>query len=331
MKKVGELPWELRSYNTCEHHDRMFNFVPNGQRKLVVSEVFLGEEVEVKEVNTGLNCKCSNSHFFTCCPFGDKILVMAGEKNAADFFCALVGVDPGELTGESIHIEEKKVTGWDEYKNLPFLVQLSESKVWASFSWSDEIWVGELKRDELVMTKHPDHLPIGGGFGAAPLSLPDGRLVAAGGYPSSTSISLITLGEHFFFEKIGDMPGEGRDSVSTILIKERFVVGFGGWNDVDIDDMWIFDLRTRRASPVMKQGEWHPGTLWPVLVAQDKEIFVLGGTETWSAHCLSFSALSHLIQYGGVRCAFRSCLGLPFRPDRVFERNAIIDYAPNYL
>jgi len=331
MKKVRELRWGLLSYNTCEHRDRVFNFGPDSQGKLVVRELFLGEEVEVKEVNTGVDCKCRYTRFFSCCPFGNKVLVMAGEQGAADFFCAFVRIDPGELTKESIHIEKKKVIGWEKYETVPFLVQIAENKVWASFFNSDRIWIGELKGNELVMTKHQDHLPTTDGLGAPPLPLPDGKFLAVGEWPSSTDITIITPGEHFSFRKIGDIPGEERYCVSTTLIKERFLVGFGGWKGKLVDAMWIFDLETHKVSAVKREGEWHPGGRWPALVVRDKELYVIGGFNTIAAHSLSFAALVRLIQNDRVRCAFCTCLGFPFRPVKGFKRSAFRHYSPPSL
>jgi len=82
---------------------------------------------------------------------------------------------------------------------------------------------------------------------------------------------------------------------------------------------------------VKKEGEWHPGGPWPVLVARDKDLYLIGGTETLSAYRLSFSALSRLIEHGGVRCAFCTCLGFPFWPDGVFEGGALKNSSPPSL
>jgi len=328
MKKAGEVLWDLRSYHACEHQGRVFNFTPDDQGKFWVSELILTEEVEVKEVNTRVDCKCNEEYLSSCCSCGSKILVTAGKENATDFFCALVSIDPGELTRDPIHIEEKKVIGWEKYKSAPFLAQISENKMWASFHNSNEIWIGELKGDELVMTKHLDHLPMEYGFGAVPLPLPDGRLLVAGGWPSSTDITLITPGEHFSFEKIGDMPRTGGYGVSTILVKEKFVVGFGGWNHNNVADMWIFDTRTHRGSTVKRKRKWHPGGPWLVLVVRDKDLYVIGGLLTSSAHCISFATLSRLIERGRIRSAFCSCLGFPFQPGKRFKRHTLSHCIP---
>jgi len=291
----------------------VFNFAVDGPGKLVVSEIFLGEKVRTSRVATERNCKCSKCYHTSCCPLGDKILVMAGERNATDFFCALVSIDPGELNGKSIHLEEKRVIGWESYRCGPFLVQISENKVWASFYYSDEMWIGELKGDEVIMAKHQDKLPMAKGFGAPPLRLPDGRLLIAGECPICTDIILITQGEHFSFEKIGDVPGEGGYGASTILIKERFVVGFGGRNRKPIDDMWIFDLQTKEASPVTKGGKWHPATPWPFLAVKEGILYIVGGNNNTAAHSTTLQHLSELIQDLDFQPVFQAALGLELR------------------
>jgi len=312
MEKVRWLRWHIWSFNTCEHQGRVFNFAVDYQGEVVVGELFLGEEVEVKKVNMGVDCK-RRSNDLACCPLGDKILVMAGERDATDFFCALVSIDPGELTQESIQIEEKRVSGWKKYGLGPHLAQIAENKVWASFLNSNEIWIGELKGDELAMKKHPDHLPMARGFGAPPLRLPDGKFLAAGGLPSSTEITIITPGEHFSFEKIGDMPGEGRCFVPTILIEERFVVGFGGQDYNDADEIWIFDLQTHKISSVPKGGKWHPATSWPFLAIKDGILYMVSGDYSIAIHSITIQHLSELIQDLDLQPVFQAALGLELR------------------
>jgi len=121
MKKVGELAHGVRSYNTCDCQGRVFNFTAN-QGKLWVSELFLGDSVKSRRVNKKVDCKHSKAYLSSCCSFNDRILLMAGEKGTADFLCALVSIDPGKLTKKSIHLEEKKVSGWEKYEDIPFLV-----------------------------------------------------------------------------------------------------------------------------------------------------------------------------------------------------------------
>jgi len=297
------------------------------QRKLCVTEVLFGPWLKTKTVDTGLDCETGDNDYISCCSFGDKILVMAGDENKADCFCALVSIDLGELSRESIHVEEKRVIGLEEWTAISYLVQIAESTVWASFLNSHEIWIGELKGEEVVMTKHQDHLPTTDGLGAPPFRLPDGKLLAAERWTYSTNINLITVGEHFSFEKVGDMPGKGKCLVSTILIGERFVVGFGGQNYDDADEMWIFDLHSRKVSRVRKEGKWHQGVLLPFLTVRNNTLYLLGS----SAHSLSFTALASLIQDATIRSAFIStCTGSDHAsPGQVVKPQSLSPHSPS--
>jgi len=322
MRDLGGYFYGYLSHNTVNHQGRVFHFSQR-EGKLCVTEILFGPWLKTRTVNTDVDCKTDDDKYLSCCSFGGKILVMTGDRNETDMFCVLVNIEPGELASKSIHLEEKRIVGLEAHHFEAYLVQIAENKVWISFNCSDEIWIGEIKGEELAVAKHPDHLPMAEGFDAPPLRLQDGKFLAAGGWPPSRAITLITLGQRFSFEKIGDMPGKERSFVSIILVKERFVVGFGGWNDNYVDDMWIFDIKTRKISSVKKEGEWHPSCSSPVLAVRDKELYVIGGSGASSAHCLSFSALSHLIHNGGVRTSFCRCLGLQFQPGRGFERRTL--------
>jgi len=328
MRDLGGCFYGYLSYNTIDHQGRVFHFFQR-EGKLCVTEVLFGPWLKTRTVDTGIDCKTDDDNNISCCSFGEKILVMAGEENETDMLCALVSIEPGELSSESIHIEEKRIVGSERGEVEAYLVQISENKVWMSFDYSDEIWIGEITGDELVMTMHSDRLPMRQGFQALPTRISGGRfLVAGGGRPCSTSIILIVPGEQFSFEKIGDMPGRGRDSVSTILIKERFVVGFGGWNGKEsMNDLWIFDLQTRKASPVTNEGKWHQGVLLPFLAVRNDTLYLLRGP----AHSLSFKALASLIQDATVRSAFIStCTGSDHAsPSRLLKPQSLSPHSPS--
>jgi len=315
MRKVGELPWEFWSFNTCEYRGRVFNFAPDDQGKLVVNEIFLGEGVEVKEIDTGVACRSRHTDLASCCLFDDKIFVVAGENEVADFFCAFVTIDPGELTRESIHIEEKRGLGSEDHWHLHSLVQLAKNKVWALFPGSNEIWTAELKGDMVVMTSHSDVLPMDYEFGGPPLRLSSRRFLAVGEGPISTGIIAVTPGEHFSFKEIGDLPREGRYYGATILVAGRFVVRFGGddYATECTDDMWIFDLRTGKASPVANEGEMPPMTYWPFLTVKDDILYIVGGADTRLVHSISLQAISELIQDTDLQSIFQTALDLEIR------------------
>ena len=118
MKKVGEVSDWFRSSNTCQHRGRAFHFSPN-EGKLVVTEAILGDEVELVRVQTGVECKATNYWYIACYPFGDRILVMAGEEKSV--FVALVEVEDGRLSEETIHVTTLTVSGDKEWAWRPYL------------------------------------------------------------------------------------------------------------------------------------------------------------------------------------------------------------------
>ena len=153
----------------------------------------------------------------------------------------------------------------------------------------------------------------------------------AGSYPQSTDITLITCDEVARFEKIGDIPGVARDEASLVLVRDRFVVGFGGTASSRQNDLWIFDLKTRRASQVGQRGDWHPrGCLVP-LVFQGDTIYLISGWGSSSVHCISLTSLADLIRNTSVRIAFCAWLGLPLRVQGAFMACVISYYAPECL
>jgi len=309
MRDLGGYFLGYRSYNTIDHHERVFHFSQE-QKKLCITEIFFGLWLKTKTVNTGIDCKTSEDELISCCSFNDKILVMAGGKGTTDAFCGLVSIDPGQLTNESIHIEEKKVTGWGEYKTVPFPAQLSENGVWVSFFNSDRIWVGEIRGEELAMTPHSSSLPTQKGFGAPPLPLPDGRFLTAGEAPFSTAIVITDPKKQLSFEKIGDMPGEGRYRTSTALVNRRFVIGFGGFRNNPSNELWIFDLLEGKSSPVARETEWCSASASSFLTVQDQTVYILGGLGATSAHSLPFYELARLILNNDIKDAFCECCKL---------------------
>ena len=201
-------------------------FSTSGNRLRVV-ETALGEKVTKTEVDTDVNIEIAGSCYSTCCLVDDRALVMVVGCDAKNVFSAIVSVGPGELNRESIHVEVLEVKGLEFWSRCPYLAQIGENRVWASFADSDEVWFCEIKASAIEWTKSEAKLPTIYGFGTLPLRLPDGRFLAAGTDPHSTDIYAITPGDELSFEKVGNFPGAGRCRVSTVLLGDRFVIGFG--------------------------------------------------------------------------------------------------------
>lgn len=330
MRKLdGELK-NVCSANVVRLGKRSFHFLilQGVQRRLLVIELTLGERVTKTEVDTGVDTGIVQTYLPGCCQLGDEALVMFGVENTTDVFAALVSIDPGELTRESIHVKRLEMTGLESWGGGPYLAQIGETRLWGSFFNSDEVWICKLRGNTLEWVRSATRLPTESGFGAPPLCLPDGRLLAAGALPLSANIYIITAGDDLSFKEVGKFSGAGRYSVSTVLLGERFVIGFGGWAGNDINDMWIFDLETRNSSSIEKQGDWHPATWWPVLEIQDNTLYIIGGGNSVSTHSIPLISLSGLIQNGSVRLVFCEALGVPSVPAMLFSRSNTLVFHP---
>jgi len=319
----GYFPGYL-SYNTIDHEGRVFHFSQE-QKKLCVTEIILGPRLKVRSINTGIDCEIDEDQFISCCSFGDKILVIAGSALYHAAFCALVSIGSGDLSKESIHIEEKVVQQPDKWAAWQSLAQISETEVWIRERCAIGIWVLEIKGQEVNKKIHPLRDVAVNEFRIGPLRVPGGRLLGMGGGFKSKDIALINPADQFSIEEIGNLLNKREHGVSVVLLKERFVIGFGGYNGVEYqDDMWIFDMQTHITSAVRKEGDWPPTDPSLSMVVRGQALYALGGGDTTNARYLSFEALSCLIEKSDMRYAFRLSVGVQFPSNKELKRNTIM-------
>jgi len=308
MRKIGEAPWTLASYNTCQCGGRIFRFSQEGG-VLIASEVVLGETAAFAAVNTGIECKATNNADIACCPLGDRILVMAG--SAGHIFAALLGIGAGRLSSSNYEVVELSVVGDRNWQPKPFLGQLSDSHALLYFTWQSGMWRCEAKDTTLTMKRLASDMPAQYGFITAPLRLPDGKLLMVGSLPYYADITIISMDGKPTFQKVSNVPGAMACYASTVLIDRRFVVGFGGTDRGRHDDLWVLDIETGMKSPVRKQGDWHPKDYWTPLVIRDGVLYLLGGQVGNSMNCIPLASLASLILNAKLRHAFCASLGLP--------------------
>ena len=189
------------------------------------------------------------------------------------------------------------------------------------------MWYCDVTGDTLAIRKLKTRMPTWGGFATVPIRIADGKLLAVGTNPESTDITLVHCDEKPQFEKIGDIPGEARRNTSSVLIGDRFVVGFGGRNINRLGDLWVFDLQTRRSSQVRRRGKWHPEDILVSLVVQGGVLYLLAITIS----CISLTALAALIEDRELRIAFSRQVGPPATPLPRFTAESLCDYSPELL
>lgn len=304
MKKIEEKVWALGSCSTCQHKKRVFHAFLNGG-KLFIAEVILGDGVRCVAVQTRVDRGETDYRCVACCSFGEHILVMTGKKG--NVFAALVDVDEGTLGEGTVHITALAVSGDKHWTTFPHLCQAGESRVLLFFEWLNDVRYCDIADTTLEIKRLDVEVPAKFGFSVTPIRLPDGKLLVAGADSDSPAIIQISCDGNPQFEKVGVIPGAARRRASSVLVRDRFVVGFGGQGDCYLDDLWIFDLQTCRSSIVWEKGEWTRSLNSLVVILQDDVLYILD----YKAHSITLQALSELIDDDEIRDTFCAVLGLP--------------------
>lgn len=324
MKRAALMPNWFYSHKTCQYKGRVFYF-SHESGMLSLTELVLGDTVTSQKVVMAVHCKTTNNSCISCCIFEGRILLLSGWCD--DVFAAIVDVDNGRLTEAAIHIVELTLVNKMTWMYWPFLCQISDSKVLLYFINKSFMWYCHIEAKTIAFQKLATAAPPDRGFCLLPLRLPDGRLLVAGSDPQSTDITLISPDSEPSFEKIGHIPGRPRQSTSIILLENRFVVGFGGVSDVLLNDLWIFDVHTRRSSTVRRCGKWHPCDICVALVRQGDKIYFIGATISF----LQLSLLSKMIQDHALRHAFCETFGFSSFVRCMFVRERYCGYFPGRL
>lgn len=321
MKKVGGGAAEFASYNTCRLAGRVLRFFPRFQR-LFVAEIALGENAVRAEADTGVECGVTLDCSVSCCALGSGVLVLAGEREGS--FAALVDVGEPRAAELAVNVTKLDVSGSIPWSNWPFLCQISGDRALLYFHDRSRVWECEVRAGTLVVTDLRSPLPTRYGFGSAAVHVSDGKLLVAGAYPYTKQVTFILLGEALGFEAAGIIPGVARNATSLVLIRKRFVAGFGGLHGGLLDDLWLLDLQTGQSSAVRRGGTWHLADQWVPLAEGEDALYLVGGQWDPSVYSLPFSALASLIVAEGLREAFSEALGLPRRdPAMLFGRSQV--------
>lgn len=303
MRNLGSNGHNFKLYNTCMHKGRIFGFVDSWS-SLGVIELVLGDKVEMVQAEVRTNCQywCGG-----CCSLGDNILVMALSRTSE--FAALINVGEGRLDPETVRVTELTVKIEGEWNYYPCFFPLSKSRVLMHSKRQTGLWCCEIESRVISVKELPVKTRVARGFAGFPACLPDGKLIVVGSDPKSTDIVQMTNNNGIQFERIGSIPGLARSEPSSVLIADRFVVGFGGQGSIFLNDLWVFDVKTRRSSIVWEKGEWTQQRL-PALAVSNETLCIIS-TE---ARAITFRNFSGLIDDDEIRDAFCDVFGLPRVP-----------------
>jgi len=282
----------------------LFNF-SSKDGKLVLTEIRCWGRPAYACLETNLDCQCSAASYISCCSLGDDILVVFGEGGKGK--AALVWLDDGPLAEGSVHVTELAVLGTAEWQKASYLCRVSSCRALLHFHCCEKMWTCDVQGTAIILVPLAVTPPVPCGFACVPIPLTGGGHIVAGSNICSDEIMIIYPG-CTSFETVGCIPGSGRLGASLVLVKNRFVVGFGGWNVVCLDDLWIFDIQTHRTSAVQRQGSWHPADFLVSLVVYDEVLYLLGGSLCRVLHAISLLSLAELIGDGRMRGEFKEAL-----------------------
>jgi len=255
--------------------------------------------------------------------------VREGRERAREVHEGTPAPHPGfRITG--LRIASLAVEGELEWAPYPYLCQVAEDtedRALLCFDGQDSLWDVRRHGDALRVERCREMESVLRGLSAVPLRLPGGKLLVAGsrgestdgtdtvGTTDSMAVTLVSLDNGVACERacerLGSISGPAREWTSTVLVGQRFAIGFGGYRGVPLGDLWIVDVETGASSPIEQKGEWHPDDFWVPMAAWGGRVYLVGGQFCSTAHCITLSALAPLIRRGEVRRAFCQALGLP--------------------
>lgn len=290
------------------HNGRIFGFSQK-QGKLAVTEITIksGTPGRAEHASVLTDFAISGGNL-ACCSLGPGILLMWGNRSKA--FAALLDVEGETLESWALHFTRLSVRGDLTWADTPFLCQISETRAALYFYKKEGLWCCDTDDNSLVVGKLTGWTPLAQGFAGVPVCLPDGKLVIAGslpGSPDSAGLAILAVDSKGRYGKMGyAVLGHRWHWVSTVLVWERFLVGFGGWNGGCLNSLWVFDVHDRKGCMVAKGPEWHPPDRLPLLAVVGDKLCVIGGYNSTVISAMTLEGLEEGLSNGDVQKAFRS-------------------------
>lgn len=314
MLRIGETPVQFRSYQTCQHGGLVYH-ASQRDGKLELQCAALGPKMDFLVFETGIDCKAREDRRIACCPAGRNVLVMAG--NGKEVFAALVAAQGKWPDSVELLSNELKVQGNISWDSNPFLLPLSERAFRLVFFDQKEVWSVVRANGALKLTRC-DFVGPDIGFSSLPIPLSNGRGIFVGSCPPSNGVYLMTQnGKSVACSEVFTLLGEKRSNASSVLVKNRFLVTFGGYNGRYLDDLSVLDTRSGKASSVRKQGQWHSVDDWVPFMESDGVLYLLGGVWSRGIYSISLGSLADLIVDDDVRGEFSAVVaGAPRNAER---------------
>jgi len=343
MRSAGVLrnAW---GFNTCQVGERLFQFRPL-RKGPGLTEATLSDSADAVSVALPLSKPRQSLGEesvgnYSCCHFNSEIFVLLTDWARGGTLASAALVDPGPspLSASSLVCRPLQILTKISISGNVFLTQCGPSAVFACCSLSTTLYLIEVADMKLsVKQLEAKGLPLQ--LKSAPVVLPDGRLLAVGGWVADGSVSQDGIPFGVPYDGIAELTisdsvveiselmcfsAPARQGAAVTLIGNRFLAVFGGWGGEALDDLFLVDLRTRRCSLVQKDGLWHAAEYQGGLFVAKNSLYIVGDSEAGSVHSIPIPGLRSLIQTDELRRVFPKQVtggpSYPPPPDPAYKR-----------
>jgi len=323
MRHCGIAPDYTYLLNTCLLGGRVFHLHVSSH-KLVITEIWPDGDIETRSVTTEGRFSSSSewTHNLGACAFNGKIFVMMYDSSGDEKTVAAI-VDPREQGGDRIrgpiHPKRLKLQGHSfTTKNWRFLVQYDDSRILLATYENAAVYTLSIDAEAATCTfkKYGEPMPDGMQFTTGLLAVPGRHVIAVGGTilgSNSDHRRVITVmtpkDDTIEYELRTDVEGlKRRCQTSLLLLYNRFILGFGGWRDEYLKDMFVYDLQTKSLSTVRSASSWHPGDSLSVLTVFGDTLYIIGGYKARSCYRIDLEDVFDAVRDKDISSALREAL-----------------------
>lgn len=306
MRCLGEIEGLVENFNTLVYRGQVYHFRPSGGR-VAIHRIRLGETLSVEKHVTNLHTVGGDATSNTVCALDGEILYIGANSSKAECAYAIT-IGDGPLSRETVKSTTLELSGcWDSISNWTFMVQYAPGKVFATVHCESAMFsiVREgsvLRRDVLGVSA-----PSKGYMDTVPALVAPGRFLSPGGKFSTISDHVTEISiDAPLVRQDGFIP-KGRRAAGSVLVAGRFLLGFGGCKPSDLDDFWVYDIKTKESSSVSRvDGEWHCEDSYVPIYVKGNAVYLVGGWYGAKVHSISLSTIKKAIRDSTIREAFPS-------------------------
>lgn len=291
MRCLGDVDLPVTYFNSVTYKDHTVCVAIN-KFQLDLYEIQLSEtgprKLCLQSIN--LSFKVADKGL-ACTLLGNALLVLLHDSTNLASALTIRGLwrdgEGGGSNGQPVQWDTLSVSGSTNRNFLPYLCGTERNSALLFYHDYPEMWTCHLSPQTKVLRVTPFKCTsyFSNGFCSLPVPYKSGQLLVAGGYPYKpfvvkiyTKKSLLGLVAYPPEQEMS-----GRQSVSLLLVKPGYVLGFGGYNGVYLDDFFLIDVAQHAVYTLGGASTSDDSEKWPkncrkaFLTRRCEDIYVIGG------------------------------------------------------